>query len=116
MTELNETAGVQEAGATPPGPNQIRLGLLGDGKVKIEVSIEAETFYKGFDALYGLVIQLRLDADRYDKIAQVARLQALRAAQLPVPEDNVNAAIRVSADREPDSPWGVMRVVKPETG
>ena len=82
----------------------MQLTVIGQDHIKIEVTIEAETFNQGFYKLYTLAETLRVAADGYDKIAEVANLRAVHVAeQVPVAKNEEAEPVGVTADRYSDA-------------
>lgn len=95
---MSKDTWVQEPSSTPCN---LKCTILGQNKVKIEVSVESETFKQGFNRMYELVNECRVHANGYDQIAEVAYVRAVPVSdKMPVTEDEVTEPIGVSADRK----------------
>ena len=93
---MSENSWVQEPGATP---NRLQLTFVGQDHIKIEVTVEAETFKQGFDKLYCLADECRTLANGYDQITQVANFGSDPVTeQMSVPQHQITETIRVSAN------------------
>ena len=98
---MSENRGIQKSGTTP---NYMQLTVIGQDHIKIEVTVEAETFNQGLDKLDTMMEELRVTADGYDKIAEVANLRSVPVAeQVPVAKNEVAEPVGVTADRYSDA-------------
>ena len=98
---MSENSGIQEPRTTP---NNVKLTFVGHDHIKIEVTVEAETFNQGFNKLHTLAEELRAAADGYDQIAEVANLWSDPVTeQVPVPENEVTKPVGITANRYSDA-------------
>ena len=97
---MSEDRGIEKPGSSP---SRLKLTVVGQDHVQIEVAVEAETFKEGFDKLRTLLDECRTHSEGYDQIAEVANVRPYPVPeQMPMPEQKVVEPVRVTADRKLD--------------
>ena len=99
----------KDTGVKEPRSNTkaMKLIVVGENQVKIEVTVEAETFQKGFDQLCGLANECAVNAYRYDQVAKIANVRPVPVTEeVAVTKHDEYPTVGITANGELDPAQG----------